>query len=187
MQFRKSPVFLQVLGALLSELEVFITALKQVMEYRTCSKAVGENLDVLGRIVGQFRELINYSNITWFTPDAEYAVLNQAPIWVTNAPLANSYVADDFWFRQLIEGKIARNFVQYGSVPEIQDMVKRALGIDISIVNVPGNPLTVLIIVPDNTSLNNLLLLQRVGNNATVDSVFFLPLPAGVQIAQVIY
>lgn len=184
LQFRQSEVFLSLLDALIFEVAIFVAAAEQVQKERTCYSAAGEQLDALGRIVGQTRELVDYDVVVWFTPDTFYASVDQAPAWVINAPLTGSYIAGDSWLRQLIQGKILRNHTMFGSVPEIQNMVSESLGLTISIVNT-SDVMTIQIIVPDNAAINNIELLSRVKNNNTVDSVCYLPLPATCQIAQV--
>lgn len=185
LQFRYSPVFQQVLQAFILQIDELITTIEDTIVYRSPADAVGEQLDVLGRIVGSDRELVDFSLIGWFTADSFYYGVDQAPAWVTNANISDNLEADDFWYRQLIEGKIFRNFVQYGSIPELKDMIKKSFGIECSIIRTT-ELLTVAIIVPDTTPLNTIQFLLRVADTKIAEQVHLLPIPATVKIAQVL-
>lgn len=184
LQFRKSPIFLTLLAAFMSEVQALQTGIQQVKQLRTPLDARHDCLDALGRIVGQPRELVNYNLFAWFTPDFAGRSVDQASVWVTNAPLADSIAADDTAFRNFIEGKVYRNMTRYGSVPEIQNTVKRALGIDVSVVQV--DVATVKLVVSDSTSDNDLNLLEKAGDTLSSDHVYFAPIPATIQVSQVV-
>lgn len=184
LQFRKSPVFIDLLNAMATELQALLQAAIDVIKYRSPADASGEQLDGLGRIVGRLRTLIGFDAIPWFAPDKEETRVDMAPVWVLNAPIAGDYLADDGWFRQLIEAKVSRNFIRYGSVPEIQNYIRQAFGIPISLVRT--DVMTVLAIVPDSTPYNVLTTLGSYEEMSAAEHAYFLPLAAGVQLAQVV-
>jgi hypothetical protein len=184
LQFRKSPVFIDTLAAIGREVQEFIDAALDVIKYRGPAEAIGDQLEAIGRIVGQLRVLVGFDTIAWFAPDKVYQGPDSSPAWVKNAPISGDYEANDGFYRQLIEAKVSRNFIQFGSVPEIQDFIKQALGIDIGFVRI--DVMTIQVIVPDNTSLNIMTLLERYDDTDNAEHVYFLPLAAGVQIAEII-
>jgi hypothetical protein len=183
LQFRNSPVFHQVLGAFAAELQELFDALFDVIQLRGPADAQGVCLDALARIVGQGRDLIDWSGRTWLTPDVDYKGPDQVPVWVENAALGDSFAADDVLLRDLMLGKVARNHTKYGSVPEIQNAVRQAFSLDVSVVWVA--PLVVDVVVSDEASQSVLDFLARVGNTRTADQVYWLPIPAGVDVNQV--
>lgn len=184
LQFRESPVFLDTIAALTSEVQVLIDAIVEVIKYRGPADARGEQLNAIGRIVGQLRTLIGFDAIEWLKADTLYQGADQVPVWTAGAPTSGDYEADDSWYRQLIEAKVARNMIKYCSVPEIQEFVRLAFNIDISFVTV--DTMTVQIIVPDSTSTNIINLLSSYTETDIAEHIYFLPLAAGVQIASVI-
>ena len=183
LQFRRSPLFVDVLIALISEVQVLLNTIVDVIKYRGPRDAYGAQLDGIGDIVGQIRQLIGFDSIQWFAFDRSYQGFDSVPVWVINAPYAGDYIADDAFYRQLIEAKVSRNFVRYASVPEIQTVVKQAFGIDISFVRV--DIMTVKLVVSDHASNNVTNLLESYIVNESAERVYFLPLAAGVKIASV--
>lgn len=184
LQFRNSPVFISILAAFISEVQALLNTIQQVIKMRGPAEAQGEQLDALGRIVGQPRTLVGFDAIEWFAPDRNFQGADASPVWVRNAPVSENFIAGDFWYRQLIEGKVARNHIKYASVPEIQNFVKQAFNVDISIVRT--DVMTVQVIVHPNTDNNTMLLFERYEMTETAEKVYFLPFAAGVQIASVI-
>jgi hypothetical protein len=184
-QFRSSEVFLGVLEALNSEAKAFIEAVQAVVKCRTPAIATGVNLDALGRIVGQDRELIEYAADLWFTPDMSGSSADQGVAWVTNAAVGDNVVADDTWYRQLIEGKIQRNFVESASVVEIQNVIKLVTGLDASVLRT-SDLMTVVVVIPDGTPQQVVDFLERWKDTPQVDYAYYLPIPATVRIAQVL-
>ena len=183
-QFRQSIVLLSIMMAFIEEAQVLQDAVRDVMSKRTIFKASGENLNVLGRIVGQLRGLINLTDMSWMTPDSEGISVDQAPVWVMNAPQEGSVSTPDVFSKLFVQGKIYRNFVKYGSIPEVQQFVMALFGIPISIV-ITG-PLTIDLIVPDSISSTTLQALSSLVRLQTCESVYLLPVPAGVKIDNII-
>jgi len=182
-QFHQSPVLLSVLQAFADEIQALSAQIIATLELRTVPQGQTEQLDVIGRIVGQARELQDYDTVAWFTPDVVYRNVDQTPVWVINGPLGGSVVVGDASFRQLIEGKIYRNFSYYGSVPEIQAMVKAAFGIDVSVVQ--DGPMGIYLVVPDSTSDSLIQWLKRSGVSQAVDSPYYVPVSVTVYVSEV--
>lgn len=184
LSFRKSPVFLNVLAAFVSEVQNLLNAAEDVIELRSPAQAEWAQLDAIGRIVGQSRFLANFDSEPWFTPDASSRGADTGIAWVTGATLGGNVEASDAVFRQLIEGKIIRNFAVYGSVPEIQEAVLSAYGTQISFVRT--GPMIVQGIVPDGTSLDIINLLEQTLTQVNADSVYYMPIPATTSISNIV-
>lgn len=184
LQFRRSPLFLHLLQALVHSVQDAANVSHDVLRLRTPLHARNHCLDVLGRIVGQMRELVNFNQYPWFTPDVAFRGADYAPAWVPNAPLGDSFIADDATYRGLIEGKVFRNHVRYGSVPELKEVLSLAFGEQISFIRV--GPMLVRVVVSATASDNLIGYIMQRGNTAVADDVFFLPFPATMQISQVV-
>jgi hypothetical protein len=183
-QFRQSIVLLSIMMAFIEEAQVLQDAIRDVMSKRTIYGASGENLNVLGRIVGQLRGLINLTDQVWFAPDTPGASVDQARVWVLNAPQEGSIAAPDVFSKLFIQAKIFRNNVKYGSIPEVQQFVYALFGIPVSVILT--GPLTIDLVVPDSISSDVFASLSSLVRLQTCESVYLLPVPAGVKIDNVI-
>lgn len=181
LQFRRSPVLIDILMALVAEVQELIDATEQVILGRTVAGGVGEQLNALGRIVGQDRNVTTYDDSVWFVPDVNS--VDTAREWVEGGLYLGQYQADDAEFKSLIEARVYRNFSKYGSVPEIQRAFKAAYGYDISFV--PSAPMEVDVILAD--SVGDAALAAVIGQvwNDQVDAQYRLPIPATVRISGV--
>lgn len=102
------------LGGKIELQEVF----RQLMQERSIDTAVGAQLDIIGEIVGQPREFIDTTLLTYFAylgyPDAEsYGDLNDNSIGGfyrgLNDPLAGNTLLNDDQYRLFIKAKIIKN------------------------------------------------------------------------------
>ena len=183
-QFKDSPVFCALLSAFADEIQEFMEAAIGVIQGRGCYEAETYALDIIGKLVGQTRTLVDYDAYDWFTFDSPSSRFDESPWWVYTAPVSGKYLAGNEDFRQLIEGKILKNHTKYGSIPEIQAFTQAAFGIpcDIELIDI----MTVDIWVPWYTDDNTITLLQSYKTNGEdSDRNYFLPLPAGYQISNV--
>ena len=183
-QFRGSPVMVN-LNTKLAELEqlTYDEAIN-TLRGRTIAEAQGFNLDVIGRIVGQPRILLNAETKAWFTPDTAFRPDN-VPIWVTNAPLFGDLPATDGEFRRLILSKIFKNHVKAGSVPEIIQFVYLLTGEYISVKR--EGPMELSFIVPSAMKVNDVLTIIAVGDDKTADRKYLTPLPVTARLANIYY
>jgi hypothetical protein len=184
LQFRKSPLMIDLLQALISEIIALQTAFVDMINKRGPADATGENLNVIGRIVGQGREIFDYADLPWFTSDLQGYSVDEAPSWVAGAYLDGVYYADDTWFRRLIFARVARNFVRYGAVTEILDVIKKSTGYDVSFQKV--GPMEVNLVVGPEVPQWAITFILRMGDNSFVDNTAFIPYPATLRIAAVI-
>jgi len=184
LQFRNSPVFQYILEAFITEIQAFQDAAFDLIQNRGPADATGVNLEAIGRIVGQDRTIFDYSELAWFAADTIGQGADQAPVWVTNAPLTESIEADDTWYRQLIEGRVHRNFTQYGSIPEIQEVARITFGIELSIYRT--GPMVVQLAVPSSIPTWILNYLTKTFQNNYVENQYYLPYPATMSIDSVL-
>ncbi len=150
LQFQDAPVLTHILAAFSAECQVFLDTVQEVVVQRSPLDAIGEQLESIGRIVGQSRIVVDYEDVTWFSPDAAGLCPDIAPAWVAGVSVSGSLLADDTVYRQLIEAKIFRNFTEYGSIPENQTVAQLAFGADVSFI--PIGPMEVDVIIPSNVS-----------------------------------
>jgi hypothetical protein len=160
-QFRNSPVFIDLLLAMCAEVWALLDATTDAINLRGPADAGGEVLNAIGRIVGQKRLFIDSG-------------LDQSPA-----------AADDTWYRKLIEARIARNFVIHGSLPEILNYIKLAIGLDVSFYCI--GPMTIQLIVPLTVPMWQIIFIMQLDNNSHVEAVTFTPVAATVNIDSVLF
>lgn len=178
LQFRRAQVFLQVLAAFAQELQALQDACEAVIQERTVAQAVGEQLETLGRIVGQPRGVASYDDTIWFVPDVNS--VDQTRQWVPGGLYLGQFVADDATYRQFIESRIYRNFSKYGSIPEIQRAFTTAYGFTISFVRM--GPMTVEAVIPDTANEIAKAAVLNFFSDEHADFKSVLPIPATVHI-----
>ena len=184
MQFKDSVVLRKVLEALVKEVQTFSDAVADVMYFRTPAQAFGEQLDGVGRIVGQAREGFTYDENIWFAPDIVGQNVDAAFAWVPGGYLLGTYLPDDETYRRLIEAKVFRNFSRYGSVEEIQTMFNAAFGFPINFVRT--DMMEVDVVVPEGLPDYALGVIVNFQNTAKVDQRGLLPWPATLSIRNVL-
>jgi hypothetical protein len=172
-QFRRSQILLGVQSAINNQSIDLYQSLIDAMQLRCLDDAVGVQLDIIGRIVGQSRELENYGTKNWFSYDTADVGYDQGIYYISGAPVGGNLLASDFTYRQLIYARIFKNHVKYGSVINIS-IRKEGLS-DISLV------------VPSNTPQYIVQNLTKVEDTPTTDRVYFLPIPSTGRIVDVIF
>lgn len=181
-QFRRSPVLLSILHALVEEIQAAIDMLLDMQRLRMPEAATGENLDAIGRIVGQDRILIDYSERVWMRPDTANQGPDIAPVWTSGAPRYQSAAADDWLYRILIKAKIYRNFCRYGSILEIQSAALRAFGVNVSL-----QDSSTTLLVQSDIALHILGFLTEERTDSRMDSYFLPPYPATMRIDKTMF
>ena len=184
LQFQGAPVLIDILNAFGLELQLLLDTVGEVIVERSPLDAVEQQLEGLGRIVGQDRIVIDYEDVTWFSPDVVGLGADVAPVWVTGVVTAGSLLADDIMYRQLIEAKVFRNFTKYGSVPENQTVALVAFGVDVSW-KLTG-PMSVNIFISENTNsaVTNILTDTLHGGD---DALSIMPYPPTLSIDNIIF
>lgn len=190
-QFSNSIVMDQVLQCMAIELQELVDACVGTLQLRTLVDARGAQLDVIGRIVGQERILLDAAGRAWFGPDSVDPLLRPpddpgASAWMYPVSLFGSLPADDTQYLGLIMSKIFKNHVQSGSVPELQVFAKLLTGENISFETV--GPLEANLIVRADCPAHIAALLMRVINGDMDCSVkYLLPVAATTRIVEVVY
>jgi len=124
-QFKNKPVFDKCLQLILSGLTECQSVIKDLIQKRSIDEASGAQLDVIGRIVGQPRELISLDVYKYFAflgyPNgATFGDKNDPSIggvfYSKGSPTGGNYTLDDLTYRLFIKSKIIKN--RTASTPE---------------------------------------------------------------------
>jgi hypothetical protein len=122
--FEGKEIFDKYLQILLeSQIEIQNT-LRDLMQLRDIDSAKGAQLDVIGRIVGQERELIAADLYEFFGFDGALGALSMGSVgsseggtfWSLGTPLGGNRLLDDETYRKFIKAKIFKNVT--ASTPE---------------------------------------------------------------------
>jgi len=141
------PIFDKYLQILLNGKIELQNTFKDLMQLRSIDTATGDQLDIIGDIVGQPRELIDTALLTYFAylgyPDAEsYGDLNDSGVGGfyrgLNDPLAGNTILNDEQYRLFIKAKIIKNSTNVTPLQFIEFM-QFVFGIEASIVVAEGN------------------------------------------------
>lgn len=187
LQFRDKVVFQSVLAAFISQIQELIDAITDVMRYRTPAEASGVNLEIIGDIVGCLKVAFDYGRLNWFTPDNANYTPDASNAWVENSPIGTTMIPDDGLYRKMIEFKVFRNFTKYGSIPEIQNAIYTAFGVNVSFQAVDGSPMDWNIIISKNTPQYIQNFLTTASSNDQVTDVYWPPYPMTWRITGILY
>lgn len=179
-QFQNSQVLNALVRSLANQNQDLYDTVLGVLRGVQLANAVGDALDIIGRIVGQPRILLNAAEKAWFTPDDTLGTVDGAPAWVTGAPLFGDLPADDFEFRRLIVSKIFKNQVKGSTMPELLTFAKFLTGRNVSFVRT--GPKQLGVVVPADMPYNDVLNLLRVTDDKTADRKYLLPVSATTEI-----
>lgn len=172
------------LGGKIELQEVF----RQLMQERSIDTAVGAQLDIIGEIVGQPRELIDTALLTFFAfdgyPDAKsYGDLNNpsvgGPYYDINNPLAGNTLLTDEQYRLFIKAKIIKNNTQ-ATPNQFIEFMRFVFGVDLNLIVAEGDAEFTLMIGDELTSFEKVLL-----NYTSYSSGYpsrFIPKPIGVRV-----
>lgn len=184
-QYKHSYLFKQLLSVWLKQCQQLYDAIIDLQEYRTIYSATGDTLDGLGRIVGSNRQNFNYSDTYYFTPDKSGVGCDNGYAWCKNAPQAGIAMQNDDLYRNSIWRKAISNFVKFGSVPEIQDVVSaymdEPVGFEVT------NPFTGTLVVSADIGLTNLEILTYTQNTEQVEHQFRIPYPTTTDFEGVVF
>jgi|SRR5690606_14503278 len=119
--FEQSVVFDKHLQLFATQAESLQDVLKQLMQERSIDTAVGKQLDIIGDIVGQPRELVDSDFIPYFGYDGafnaqSYGDTNDPKVggyyWDYTQPLTGSVLLNDDQYRIFIKAKILKNITR---------------------------------------------------------------------------
>jgi hypothetical protein len=124
-QFKDKPIIDKYLQLEFPNKDEIQSTLKALLQQRSIDEAVGEQLDIIGRIVGQPRDLISLDVYKYFAfkgypnGDTYGDVFNPAVggvFYTEGSPLGGNYRLDDQTYRLFIRSKILKN--RTASTPE---------------------------------------------------------------------
>lgn len=124
-QFEDKVVFDKYLQLIFANVEDVQKVFKTLLQQRSIDEAFGEQLDVIGRIVGQPRELVSLDVYRYFAflgyPNGEtYGDLNDPSVggvfYSEGNPTGGNFTLDDNTYRLFIKSKILKN--RTASTPE---------------------------------------------------------------------
>lgn len=182
------PIFDKYLQLLLGGKIELQEVFRQLMQERSIDTAVGAQLDIIGEIVGQPRELIDTALLTYFAylgyPEAEsYGDLNNPSVGGfyrgINDPIAGNTLLNDEQYRLFIKAKIIKNSTNVTPTQFIEFM-QFVFGIEASIVVAEGNAEFTIMLGRELSSFEKVLL-----NYVSYSSGYpsrFVPKPIGVRI-----
>lgn len=187
-QFKNKLIFDKYLELLLSEQKELQQVFKDLMQKRSIETATGAQLDIIGDIVGQPRELIDTALLSYFAylgyPDAQpYGDLEGVSkggfYRSLSDPLAGNTVLNDEQYRLFIKAKILKNTTN-ATPNELLNFIKFVFGIDVNLIIAEGNAEFTLML-GRNLSNFERLLLNYVSNSEGYPSRF-VPKPIGVKV-----
>lgn len=154
---------------------------------RCLENAIGVQLDIIGRIVGIERPVVSGEDILYFQWDAEPAQYWDAESgwWISTAPESGNVPVSDGIYRRFIVGKIFKNQVTGGTIPEILAFIKIVFSVDASITPVDGEMMAIDITVASTIDPSLVPLLSSRRGDDNVENEYFLPIPSGVRINDV--
>lgn len=183
-QFKDKPVFQKYLFLLLAGSTEALTVVKDLMQLRSLDTAVGEQLDVLGRIVGQDRVLVGADTFKYFgfdgaTEASTYGSSYNDAIggyWYSyGKPLGGNIQLNDAQYRLFIKAKIKKN-TTLSTVEDVLEFLSFVF--DVRSFVVSGEAGTAIIRVSRRLSSFERSLLNYVGEDGT----YFVPRPLGVKL-----
>lgn len=185
-QFQASPVLKQFVAAFIRNGPqwVYDEIVKQ-QEANTLYLAEGNNLDAIGRIVGQGRDGYRYDDSRWMFSDRVGQGADQGYAWVQGASLSSRELARDNEYRQMILARIACNFNRFSSLPELIYLARFVTGETVSWQWT--GPMECMLLVRTGISVNKLEMLTRRVTTTYADDVYSFPYPATLNLTQVMF
>ena len=183
-QFKNKPVFQKYLFLMLTGSTEALNVVKDLMQLRSLDTAVGEQLDILGRIVGQDRVLVGADTFKYFGFDGSTlsstfgSTYNGAlgGYWYSyGKPVGGNIRLNDTQYKLFIKAKIKKNTTD-GTVESVLDFLGFVFGLKGFLVSSSGGNATIRI--SRTLSSFERSLIEFVG----ADGSYFLPRPLGVQL-----
>lgn len=178
-------VLRQFVAAFIRQCQELYDACIDMQRLRIPYNAEGENLDALGRIVGEDRTPWMYDESGWMFFDRQGQGWDQVPVWVRGGPLGTSAYVDDIQYRTNIIIKAIKNHTLTSSIPEITELIRLIFGIYVAFDKLGPNQ--VQIIVSSNISMQQLILLTYSWDNTRVDHAWYMNYPVTLDISKVMF
>lgn len=187
-QFKDKDIFDRYLQLLLGGKIELQEVFRQLMQERSIDTAVGAQLDIVGDIVGQPRELIDTALLTYFAylgyPDAQSFgdLVNSSiggPYRGVNDPLAGNTLLTDEQYRLFIKAKIIKNNTN-ATPNQILEFINFVFGSDSNQLIEEGDAAYTLLIGKELSNFETVLL-TYVSYSSGYPSRF-VPKPIGVRV-----
>lgn len=187
-QFKDKEVFDKYLQLMLYSNIQLQEVFKDLMQKRSLDTATGAQLDIIGDIVGQPRELIDTALIAYFAfdgyPEAQpYGDLNNTSLgglyYSFGDPLAGNTLLNDEQYRLFIKTKIFKNNTQ-ATPNQFLQYISFVFGVQINNVISEGNAEFTILVGKELSSFERTLLTYTSNFNGYESS--FVPKPIGVKI-----
>lgn len=182
-QYSQKPIFLKIIKAYMEEIQELYKAIIDLQKRSFIFYGKGEDLDLIGEILGQKRAYLNYDTSFWFAPDDETAP-DKGSAWVKNAEQAVIENMSDDMYRRYLWGKALKNHVKFASREELQRIIFEIMEIYVSFSD--ADKCDVDLIVPASISKTNKNYLTYFADNNQVDQTANIPYPATMNIKNVI-
>lgn len=187
-QFKDKEVFDKYVQLLLAENIELQEVYRQLMQERSIDTAVGAQLDLIGEIVGQPRELIDTALLEYFAfdgyPDAQsYGDLNDTSVggfyYSLGDPLVGNTLLNDEQYRLFIKAKIIKNNTNV-TPNQMLKFISFVFGVNVNNIVAEGQAEFTLLIGKELNSFERALLAYV--SYAQGYPSRFIPKPIGVRV-----
>ena len=187
-QFKGQDIFDRYLQILLINNTELQSVIKDLMQKRSIDTAEGVQLDLIGEIVGQKRELIDTALLKYFAfdgyPDAQtYGDLNDESIggvfYSLGDPLAGNTLLNDDQYRLFIKAKIIKNSTNV-TPNQFLSFLSFVFGSPVNMIIAEGGAEFTALVGKNLTSFERTLLTYVSSVNGY--SSRFVPKPVGVKV-----
>ena len=169
-------VLRQFVAAIMREVQELYEAIIDMQEGRTLFQAQAENLNALGRIVGEPRAPYQYDESRYMFADRDWQRPDNAFVWCVGAPFSAFIPVEDEQYRLNILARVFKNHTLVASVPEMERLTY--LLTDSLVSYEKTGPMQVTAVVPSTISATAYNLLTQASSNQRADDAFMLPYPA---------
>lgn len=183
-QYSQKPIFLKIIKSYMEEIQELYKAIIDLQKRSFIFYGKGEDLDLIGEILGQKRAYFNYDTTFWFAPDDAETAPDKGSAWVKNAEQAIIENMSDDTYRRHLWGKALKNHVKFVSREELQRIIFEIMEIYVSFSD--ADKCDVDLIVPASISKTNKNYLTYFADNNQVDQTANIPYPATMNIRNVI-
>ncbi len=183
-QFKDKVVFNKYLAFLLAGSTEMLGVLRDLMQLRSIDTAVGEQLDVIGRIVGQDRVLLGADAIKYFgfngsSLSSTFGSSTNSSLggyWYSyGKPLGGNVLLNDTQYRLFIKAKIKKNTTD-ATANSVMNFLTFVFGVRCTLVESAGAKATILVSRKLSDFERSLVEMQDSSGS------YFLPRPMGVQL-----
>lgn len=183
-EYAKSPIFVKIVKVYMEEIQELYDAIIQLQKRSFIFYGEGQDLDLIGLILGQKRTYFNYDTDFWFAPDDTEISPDKGSAWVKNAEQAVIENMSDDMYRKYLWGKALKNHIKFASREELQKIIFEIMEIYVSFSD--ADKCDVDLIVPASISKTNKNYLTYFADNNQVDQTANIPYPATMNIRNVI-